>query len=105
MQRDQFAWILNTSNGAEENSGVWTRGTDGYPTFANKDSLAIRKVVFNDDGTTSNRYTNYKGLVSFPEDPEPADGYIFSGWYNADEIKVKPTTVFRATSCSIDVAV
>jgi len=96
MQTDQFAWILNTSNGAEENSGVWTRGTDGYPTFANKDSLAIRKVVFNDDGTTSNRYTNYKGLVSFPEDPEPADGYIFSGWYNADEIKVKPTTVFTA---------
>jgi hypothetical protein len=96
MQRDQFAWILNTSNGAEENSGVWTRGTDGYPTFANKDSLAIRKVVFNDDGTTSNRYTNYKGLVSFPENPEPPEGFIFSGWYNAEEIKVKPTTVFTA---------
>ncbi|SHK54444.1 InlB B-repeat-containing protein [Fibrobacter sp. UWH4] len=96
MQRDQFAWILNTSNGAEENSGVWTRGTDGYPTFANEDSLAIRKVVFDDDGTTSNRYTNYKGLVTFPENPEPAEGYVFSGWYNSDDIKVKPTTVFTA---------
>ena len=96
MQRDQFAWILNTSNGVEENSGVWTRGTDGYPTFANEDSLAIRKVVFDDDGTTSNRYTNYKGLVTFPENPEPAEGYVFSGWYNSDDIKVKPTTVFTA---------
>lgn len=96
MQKDQFAWILNTTNGTEENSGVWTRGTDGYPTFANEDSLAIRKVVFNDDGVTSNRYTNYKGNVVFPEDPEPAEGYIFSGWYNADEVKVKPATVFVA---------
>ena len=94
MKKDQFAWILNTTNGTTSNSGAWTRGTDGYPTFANEDSLAIRKVVFDDDGTTSNRYTNYKGQVSFPEDPEPADGYIFSGWYNTDEIKVKPTTVF-----------
>ncbi len=96
MQRDQFAWILNTSNGSEENSGVWTRGTDGYPTFANEDSLAIRKVVFDDDGTTSNRYTNYKGQVSFPENPEAPEGLVFSGWYNSDDVKVKPTTVFTA---------
>ena len=96
MQTDQFAWILNTSNGTEENSGVWTHGTEGYPTWANEDSLAIRKVVFDDDGITSNRYTNYKGLVTFPEDPEPAEGYIFTGWYNADGVKVKPTTVFTA---------
>lgn len=96
MQTDQFAWILNTSNGTEENSGVWTRGTDGFPIWANENSLAIRKVVFDDDGTTSNRYTNYKGLVTFPEDPKPAEGYIFSGWYNSDGIKVKPTTVFTA---------
>jgi len=94
MKKDQFAWILNTSNGTEKNSGVWTRGADGYPTFANEDSLAIHKVVFDDEGTTSNRYTNYKGQASFPENPEPAEGYIFSGWYNTDEIKVKPTTVF-----------
>ena len=96
MKSDLTAWKLNTLDGTEENSGVWTRGTDGYPTFANEDSLAIRKVVFDDDGTTSNRYTNYKGLVTFPEDPEPAEGYIFTGWYNADDIKVKSTTVFTA---------
>lgn len=96
MKSDMTAWKLNTLDGTAENSGVWTRGTDGYPTFANEDSLAIRKVVFDDDGTTSNRYTNYKGLVTFPEDPEPAEGYIFTGWYNADDIKVKSTTVFTA---------
>lgn len=95
MQKDQFAWILNTTNGTESNSGVWTR-TTGYPDFANKSNLAIHRVVFNDDGSTSNRYTNYKGLVTFPEDPEPAEGYIFSGWYNANDIKVKSTTVFTA---------
>ena len=79
MKSDMTAWKLNTLDGTEENSGVWTRGADGYPTFANEDSLAIRKVVFDDDGTTSNRYTNYKGLVTFPENPEPAEGYVFSG--------------------------
>ncbi len=96
MQTDQFAWILNTSNGTEENSGIWSRGTDGYPTWANENSLAIFKIAFNDDGIITNRYTNYKGLVTFPEDPEPAEGYIFTGWYNADGVKVKPTTVFTA---------
>ena len=96
MKSDLTAWKLNTLDGTEENSGVWTRGADGYPTFANEDSLAIRKVVFDDDGTTSNRYTNYKGLVTFPENPEPAEGYVFSGWYNSDDVKVKPTTVFTA---------
>ena len=95
MKKDQFAWILNTTNGTTANSGAWSR-TDGYPIFATEDNKAIYKVVFNDDAVTSNRYTNYKGQVSFPEDPEPAEGYIFSGWYNTDEIKIKPTTVFTA---------
>ena len=95
MQKDQFAWILNTTNGTETNSGMWTR-TTGYPDFAKDSNLAIYRVVFNDDGATSNRYTNYKGVVTFPENPEPAEGYIFTGWYNADDIKVKPITVFTA---------
>ncbi len=96
MQKDQFAWMLNTTDGTEENSGVWTRGTDGYPTFANEDSLPIYKVVFNDDGVTSNRYTNYKGLATFPDNPEPVEGYIFSGWFNSENVKVKPSTIFTA---------
>ncbi|WP_295860762.1 InlB B-repeat-containing protein [uncultured Fibrobacter sp.] len=95
MQKDQFAWILNTTNGTETNSGIWTRST-GYPDFAKDSNLAIYRVVFNDDGATSNRYTNYKGLVTFPENPEPAEGFVFKGWYNSEDVKVKPTTVFTA---------
>ena len=95
MQKDQFAWILNTTNGTETNSGIWTRTTD-YPEFAKESNFAIYRVIFNDDGATSNRYTNYKGLVTFPEDPEPAEGFIFMGWYNADDTRVKSMTVFSA---------
>lgn len=96
MQRDQFAWILNTTNGTTKNSGIWSRGASGYPVFATKTRLPIYKVVFNDDGTTSNRYTNYQGLVTFPSDPEPAEGYMFSGWFNSSNVKVKSSTVFSA---------
>ena len=95
MQKDQFAWILNTTNGTEINSGIWTR-TTGYPDFAKDSNLPIYRIVFNDDGATSNRYTNNKGLVSFPENPEPAEGFVFTGWYNANDVRVKPTTVFTA---------
>ena len=95
MQRDQFAWILNTTNGTEANSKTWSRN-GGYPIFANASNLPIYKVIFNDDGTTSNRYTNYQGLVTFPSDPEPAEGYMFSGWFNSSNVKVKSSTVFSA---------
>ena len=95
MQKDQFAWILNTTNGTESNSGMWTR-TTGYPDFANEVNLPIYRIVFNDDGATSNRYTNNKGLAQFPDNPEPAEGLLFMGWYNVDDTRVKPTMVFSA---------
>lgn len=95
MQKNQFAWILNTTNGTETNSGVWTR-TTGYPDFAKDSNLPIYRVVFNDDGATSNRYTNYKGLATFPENPEPAEGLVFMGWYNSENVRVKPATVFSS---------
>lgn len=96
MQRDQFAWILNTTNGTVKNSGVWSRDSTGYPIFADSAHRPIYKVVFNDDGATSNRYTNFKGTVSFPENPEAPEGKMFSGWYTDDGVKVKETTVFTA---------
>lgn len=95
MQKNQFAWILNTTNGTEANSGVWTR-TTGYPDFAKDSNLPIYRVVFNDDGATSNRYTNYKGLATFPENPEPAEGLVFMGWFNSENVRVKPATVFSS---------
>lgn len=92
MQKDQFAWILNTTNGTESNSGVWTR-TTGYPDFAKDLNLPIYKVVFNDDGTTTNRYTNYNGLVVFPEIPSAYDEN-FKGWYDSEGNKVESSTIF-----------
>ena len=94
MQRDQFAWILNTTNGTAENSGVWSRDSVGYPIYADSIHKPIYKIVFDDDGATTNRYTNYKGLVSFPEDPEAPEGKMFSGWYTDGGVKVKESTVF-----------
>lgn len=96
MKSDQFAWILNTGNGSVKNRGVWTRGLDGYPVFANGDSLAIYRVAFNNEGTKTYRYTNYKGYVEFPENPEPAENYVFSGWHNQEKEKVWRSTVFLA---------
>ena len=93
MPRDQFAWILNTTNGTAENSGVWSRDSVGYPIYADSIHKPIYKIVFDDDGATTNRYTNYKGQVSFPEDPEAPEGKMFSGWYT-DGVKVKESTVF-----------
>ena len=95
MQKDQFTWILNTTNGTETNSSVWSRN-GGYPIFADESNHAIYKVIFNDEGVMTNRYTNNKGLATFPENPEPAEGFVFTGWYNANDVRVKPTTVFTA---------
>ena len=94
MQRDRFAWVLNTTNGTAAHSGVWSRDSVGYPVFADSLHLPIYKVVFDDSGATTNRYTNYKGRVSFPANPEPPEGKMFSGWYTDDGIKVKSSTVF-----------
>ena len=94
MQSDRFAWILNTTNGTAENSGVWSRDSEDYPIFADSLHKPIYKVVFDDSVETTNRYTNYKGVVVFPENPEPLDGKKFRGWYTDDSVKVKETTVF-----------
>lgn len=94
MKKDQFAWMLNTTNGTATNSKVWSR-TDGYPIFATSTYKPIVKVVFNDDGATSNKYSTYKGTVAIPSNPTPATGYIFDGWYNGTT-KVTSSTVFSA---------
>ena len=94
MQSDRFAWVLNTTNGTAAHSGVWSRDSVGYPVFADSLHLPIYKVVFDDSGATTNRYTNYRGRVSFPENPEAPEGKMFSGWYTDDGVKVKATTVF-----------
>ena len=94
MQKDQFAWILNTTNGSEENSGVWSR-YDGYPVFVNDTLRPIHKVVFNDGENTIAYYTNYKGLVPvFPDIPRAFEGKAFAGWVNSKGELVDSSTVF-----------
>ena len=94
MQSDRFAWVLNTTDGTAVHSGLWSRDSVGYPIYVDSIHKPIYKVVFDDDGVITNRYTNYKGLVSFPENPETPDGIMFSGWYTDDGVKVKATTIF-----------
>ena len=94
MQSDRFAWVLNTTNGDSAHSGVWSRNSVGYPIFADSLHKPIYKVVFDDSGATSNRFTNYKGLISFPENPEPLEGKLFFGWYVDNGVKVNETTIF-----------
>ena len=94
MQSDSFAWILNTTNGTVKNSGVWSRDSVGYPIFEDSLHKPIYRVVFDDSGVVSTRYTNYKGVVAFPENPAPPAGKKFSGWYTDDNVKVKESTVF-----------
>lgn len=94
MQKDQFAWILNTANGTEENSGVWSR-YDGYPVFANDTLLPIRKIVFDDGENTTIYYTNFKGGVpEFPEVSQAPEGKAFAGWVDAGGNACDLTTVF-----------
>ena len=94
MQSDRFAWVLNTTDGTAAHSGVWSRDSVGYPIYVDSIHKPIYKVVFDDSGATTNRYTNYKGRVSFPANPEPPEGKMFGGWYTDDGIKVKSSTVF-----------
>ncbi len=82
MQRDLFAWQLNSTGGTEENSKIWSRN-GGYPIFADAQNKAIYKVVFDDEGATTNRYSNNKGVIKFPEAPEPASGYVFVAWLDS----------------------
>ena len=94
MQSDRFAWILNTTNDTKENSGIWSRDSVGYPIFADSIFKPIYKVFFVNGDVTIFRYSNNKGLVSFPADPEPPTGKKFSGWYSDNGVKVEKTTVF-----------
>ena len=93
MQNDQFAWSLNTTNGKDTNSGIWSRDSIGYPIFADSIYKPICKVTFNDDGVNIERYTNFKGRVAFPEDPKAPEGKIFTGWYS-NGYKIQASTIF-----------
>ena len=101
MQSDRFAWILNTTNGTDTNSGIWGRERIGYPIFADSthnpvysmDYKPIYKVIFKVNLISLVRYSNFQGLVDFPEAPE-IPWKVFSGWFDENGIKVSPETIF-----------
>ena len=93
MQNDQFAWSLNTTNGKDTNSGIWSRDSIGYPIFADSIYKPIYKVTFNDDSVNIERYTNFKGRAVFPDDPKTSDGKMFTGWYS-NGYKIQASTIF-----------
>ncbi len=84
MQKDQFAWTLNTTAGTQDNTSTWSR-KDGYPIFADTENLPIYRVAFDDDGASNYyrytyEYSNNKGLTSVPKNLDPAEGYRFVAW-------------------------
>ncbi len=92
MQKDEFAWNLNTTNGTDTNSGVWSRDSVGYPIFADSVHKPIYKIIF-DDGLISIRYTTFKGLVNFPETLK-IPGKYFLGWFDENNNKVFAGSIF-----------
>ncbi len=101
MQSDRFAWILNTTNGTDTNSGIWGRERIGYPIFTDSthnpvysmDYKPIYKVIFKVYLISLVRYSNFQGLIDFPEAPE-IPWKVFSGWFDESGIKVSPETIF-----------
>ncbi len=83
MQSNEFAWILNTTNGTEENSGLWSRYND-YPIFSNDTLQAIKQITFIDGNFSTALYTDYTGRIkSFPI-PRSPNGQVFVEWRNSN---------------------
>ncbi|PBC74590.1 GLUG motif-containing protein [Fibrobacter sp. NR9] len=93
MQSDRFAWILNTTNGDSAHSGIWSRDSVGYPIFADSLHKPIYKVVFDNGRDSMDCFTNYKGLIPFPSDPDQP-GKLFRGWFTDDGDKIDNLTIF-----------
>ena len=79
MKKVEFAWMLNTTNGTEANSGVWS-WNNGFPFFADEGNKPTYRVTFNDGIVDSYSYTSYTGKTPKPADPEPDLGQRFVAW-------------------------
>lgn len=100
MVKDSLAWVLNTRNGATENSNIWTRvdgENSGFPIFTSDSTTykPIYRVTF-DDGvaTRMSRYSNHKGEVSYPEKPISEGKGKFVAWIDSDGYVYKEGTLF-----------
>ena len=94
MQTNEFAWILNTTNGTETNSGEWTRYS-GYPVLSHGDNFPIYKVIFDINGTKTALYTSGDGSLNFPDDPIPVVGTSFTGWKTSTGVVVDNNSILQ----------
>lgn len=74
----KMAWILNTTNGTEDNSGIWAQGTT--PVFADNTHKAVYRLKL-EGCTTPAIYSNPDGTVTLPSSPTGTNGMTFLGWY------------------------
>ena len=94
MQKDLFAWNLNTKFGTASNSGIWCR-TSGYPQIADGNCKATKRVIFDNNGQTTTVYTNSKGNVTLPEAPDAGDDQVFMGRYDGETLITGETIVLN----------
>ena len=68
----ETAWSLNTANGTQSNSYLWTQGTDG-PVWRTGNGLGTVRVTFQTGSGNVYRYTGSDGYIS--SIPAAASGY------------------------------
>ncbi len=83
MKSAQFAWLLNTSNGSTDNSGIWSWNNE-FPYLADESNRPIYRVTFNDGIVDFYAYSSYMGTTPKPDDAEPEAGEKFVAWIDKD---------------------
>jgi hypothetical protein len=75
----EMAWILNTTNGMEANSGIWAQGVT--PIFADVTHKAVFQVTLDGSVNPATVFSNSGGSVTLTSSPAGANGMAFLGWY------------------------
>ncbi|MEA4813533.1 MAG: S-layer homology domain-containing protein [Oscillospiraceae bacterium] len=103
----EMAWILNTTNGTELNSGVWAQGT--IPVFADGTHLAVYRIFLTNSSSPTAVYSAADGSVTLPTAPTSSGGGTFLGWcsdaafsssYTAPLILTQDATIYGRFTAS-----
>jgi len=81
----ELAWLLNTSGGTMQNSGIWAQGNT--PVFPdNYAHRAVYKVTLNNITVPEEKelYTDSEGKMESPAGISDGSGKYFLGWYTDD---------------------
>lgn len=96
----ELAWMLNTKNGSEKSSGIWTyKGS--YPVFAEAgDKLPQRVICYSNGIAWDTLFTDANGHIVFTDKvPEPTETTAFRSWQfvqNGKNTDVDSSTVIVA---------